>query len=444
MKYISITPPAPARLSSVQAIVRAPGSKSYTNRALLIAALAAGPSRLTFTSPSTDSGALIRALRALGIAIDEERGASPDDRTLTVHGQGGSLPPYTGEIDVGPAGTTMRFLCALCAAIPGSDIVLRGTERMHARPIGDLVEALRELGAHIDYLGTPGCPPLRVHSSTPLAGGNVRMHGSISSQFISALLLTAPLHQGPLTIEIAGDQISKSYIDMTLQNIADFGVSIENEAYQRYHYPAGQRYQARHYPIEGDASGASYLWGIAAVSGGTITVENININSAQGDIRFPELLEQMGCTVTRHERAITVQGASKLRAIEVDMSLMPDTAQTLAVIAACAQGSTVLRGLSTLRVKETDRIAALHTELSKIGIRAEPGPDFLVVHGGTPHGARIATYEDHRMAMSFALLGTRISGIEIEEPEVVAKSFPDFWRVLGDILGASSVSLESA
>ncbi len=438
MERILITPPP----SPPCATVKAPGSKSYTNRALLTAAMATGTSRLTYSSPSTDSEALIAALRALGVSITEKSTSSDEGPVLEIEGCRGKFVPYRGEIDVGPAGTTMRFLCALCAAIPRADIILRGSERMHARPIGDLVSALRHLGATIDYIGTEGCPPLRIHSESPLTGGAVQMNGSISSQFISALLLTAPLHAEPLTVEIEGEQISKSYIDMTLQSIADFGVTVVNSSYQRYGCEAGQGYWSRQYAIEGDASGASYLWAIAALSGGEITVENVNPLSAQGDIKFPELLARMGCSVSQTERSITVKGSSKLRAIEVDMSLMPDTAQTLAVIAACAEGSTTIRGLSTLRVKETDRLAALHTELAKLGIDSETGSDYIVVHGGEPQGARIATYDDHRMAMAFAVLGARISGMVIEEPHVVSKSFPSFWDVLKGILGPGSVIAE--
>ncbi len=435
MECIRLRPPT----SPLHATVSAPGSKSYTNRALLTAAMATGTSRLTHSSPSTDSEALVTALRALGVSITEESRSSHEGTVLTIEGRRGQFAPYHGEIDVGPAGTTMRFLCALCATIPGADIVLRGSQRMHARPIGDLVSALRHLGASIDYVGADGCPPLRIHSKTRLTGGSVRVPGSTSSQFISALLLTAPLHSGSLSIEIDGDQISKSYIDMTLQSIADFGVTIENCAYQRYRYEVGQEYWSRQYPVEGDASGASYLWATAAVSGGEITVENINPLSAQGDIRFPELLARMGCSVHHTERSITVAGPKQLRAIEVDMALMPDTAQTLAVVAACAQGTTTIRGLSTLRVKETDRLSALHTELAKLGIRSEAGPDYLVVQGGAPKGARIATYDDHRMAMAFAVLGARIPDMIIEEPKVVSKSFPSFWDALEQVLGTGSV-----
>lgn len=406
-----------------------PGSKSYTNRALLMAAQADGVSRLRWASTSSDSEALVGALRKLGVCVSAEHSAGAP--VLIVEGRGSSFVPLHGEIDVGPAGTTMRFLTALCAGISGADIILRGSERMHARPILQLVDALRMLGAEIDYLGSQGCPPLRIRSQQTLRGGSVTVDGSISSQFISALLLTAPLHSQPLSIEVAGQQISKSYIDMTLQSVADFGVAFENESYLRYR-SHGSRFQPRDYDIEGDASGASYLWGLAAVSDGTVTVHNVNPDSAQGDMQFPELLARMGCTVSRAERSVTVTGSPSLAGIQADMSNMPDTAQTLAVIAAVATGTTTITGLSTLRVKETDRIAALHTELAKLGIQSEAGPDYLVIHGGAPHAASIATYDDHRMAMSFAMLGARLPGISIQEPLVVEKSFPTFWQLLSE------------
>jgi len=427
MKIAHLSPPA----SAPRATVEVPGSKSYTNRALITAALASGVSTLTSASLSSDSEALIGALRLLGVSVEESPGEL--GTTLVVEGLGGAFAPYHGEINVGPAGTTMRFLTALCAGIAGVDLVLKGSERMHARPIRELVTALRTLGAEIDYLGVEGCPPLRIRSRTHLKGGAVSIDGSVSSQFISALLLTAPLHAGGLSIEIKGEQISKSYIDMTIQSVADFGVTIVNEGYRRYSCAPGQRFQAGPFHVEGDASGASYLWGLAAISGGKVCVRNINPRSAQGDINFPELLARMGCSVSSDARSITVTGTKDLRGIEVDMSSMPDTAQTLAVIAACARGTTTIRGLSTLRIKETDRIAALHTELLKLGIESEPGPDYLVVHGGAPRGALIKTYDDHRMAMSFAMLAASVPDMRIEEPHVVEKSFPTFWETLKDI-----------
>jgi 3-phosphoshikimate 1-carboxyvinyltransferase len=433
MKIVRLTPPG----GPIETIVEVLGSKSYTNRSLIIAALATGTSKLSSASISSDSEAMTAALRLLGVSIEENSG--PQGTTLIVEGTGGALTPYHGEINVGPAGTTMRFLTALCAGIPGIDVVLSGSERMHARPIKELVTALRSLGAEIDYLGTEGCPPLSIRSKSHLKGGTITMNGTVSSQFISAILLTAPLNTKKLTIEIEGEQISKSYIDMTLQSLRDFGVTVTNESYKRYTYTAGQSYAARTTQIEGDASGASYLWGLAALSQGKVTVKNINPHSAQGDIHFPEVLMRMGCSVSSDARSITVSGPKQLKGIEIDMSNMPDVAQTLAVIASCAQGKTVMRGLSTLRVKETDRIAALHDELAKVGIVSEAGPDYLVVHGGTPHGARIKTYDDHRMAMSFAMLAAKVPGMEIEDPHVVDKSFPTFW----DTLATSGIFVEA-
>ena len=437
MKRIILTPP-PGPISGVIDVV---GSKSYTNRSLILAALASGTSRLSAASMSADSEAMVAALKLLGVSIEETQ--TPQGTVLTVEGTGGAFLPYKGEINIGPAGTTMRFLTALCAGIPGIDVVLSGTPRMHVRPIHELVAALRSLGADIEYLGNPGCAPLRIRSKSHLKGGSVSMNGTVSSQFISALLLTAPLNTNSLTIEIEGEQISRSYIDMTLQSIRDFGVTITNDSYKRYSYTVGQRYVPRTLAIEGDASGASYLWGLAAVSQGKVTARNINPQSAQGDIHFPEALMRMGCSISSDANSITVEGAKALRGIEIDMSNMPDVAQTLAVIAAFAQGKTIMRGLSTLPGKETDRIAALHTELAKVGISSETGPDYLVVHGGAPHGARISTYEDHRMAMSFAIMAAKVKGMEIEEPMVVLKSFPNFWEVLASSgIGVEELPLE--
>lgn len=415
-------------LTPITASVAVPGSKSYTNRALLMAALASGTSHLTSVSTSTDCEAMIRALRALGVSISQ-----PDASTIVVDGCGGSFEEVKATIDVGPAGTTMRFLAALCAAIPGIDVILRGSERMHMRPIGDLVNAVRQAGATIDYLLHENCPPLRIHSTSPLQGRGISLNGSTSSQFISALLLSAPLFADGLDVTIEGKQISTSYIDMTIQSLADFGVEVSHVNYQHFYVSSGQRFHARDYQVEGDASGASYLWALAALSGGTITVENVNPASAQGDIKFPSLLERMGCSIRAGDRSITVSGPQKLRAIEADMTLMPDTAQTLAAVAACAEGTTVLRGLSTLKVKETDRIEALRAELSKMGIHTDTGPDYIAVHGGTPKPARIATYDDHRMAMSFAILVGRTGTIQISDPKVVEKSFPDFWPTLASL-----------
>jgi 3-phosphoshikimate 1-carboxyvinyltransferase len=377
---------------------------------------------------------MLAALRALGVGIEQIQDEAPSkDLTLRVTGRGRDLVPHSGTIDVGPAGTAMRFLTALCAAIPGCQIELRGSERMHARPIAPLVEALRAAGASINYLGLAGCPPLQIASLRPLAGQNISIDGSVSSQFISSLLLAAPLFEGGLDLNIVGSLTSTSYLEMTLQGLNDFGLHFERHAENRISVPANQSYKPRSYRIEGDASGASYLWAIAAVSGGSVTVENINPNSKQGDIAFPRLLEQMGCEIKQTPSSITVTGSPNLEAIDVDMELMPDTAQTLATVAACAKGITRISGLKTLRVKETDRIEALRVELAKCGIASETGEDSITIHGGNPRPASISTYDDHRMAMSFAVLASRIYGMRIEEPNVVEKSFPDFWSVINDV-----------
>jgi 3-phosphoshikimate 1-carboxyvinyltransferase len=418
---------------TIDARIAVPGSKSYTNRALIAAAIAKGESTLSGASTSADSDVLVQALRNLGVSIQ-----NPTPDTMIIGGTGGSFSPFSGTIDIGPAGTAMRFLAALCAAIPSASIRLCGSARMHQRPIGPLVAALQQAGARIAYRGAPGCPPLHISSPTPLRGGRIEVDTSESSQFLSALLLISPLCSAGLEIAVSGNTVSRSYIDMTLQTLHAFGLDAGYTSNGTILVPPGQSYSSRHYHVEGDASGASYLWALAAISGGSVTVENIIPGSAQGDLAFPSILAQMGCSVQEEARAITVSGPRELRPIEVTMELLPDSAQTLAVVAACAKGRSVIRGLQTLRIKETDRISALHAELGKLGIRSEPGPDYLVIHGGTPTGARIATYEDHRMAMSFAALAAKIPGMRIEHPEVVQKSFPDFWQKLAQI-GVTSI-----
>jgi 3-phosphoshikimate 1-carboxyvinyltransferase len=421
MKFARLVPPS----SPLSAEVSIPGSKSFTNRSLVTAALAHGTSLLYGPSKSADSEVVIRALQPLGIEISGE-----DPLSVS----GGSFQPWRGTIDVGPAGTSMRFLTALCAALPGAEVVLQGSERMHRRPIAPLVSALRALGADITYLGDEGCPPLRI-TGRSLEGTRASLEGSVSSQFFTALLLVAPLLRHGLTLEVEGTQISRSYIDMTLSSMERFGVVVHNDEYRRYIVAPEARYTAQQYHIEGDGTGATYFWGLAAISGGRVRTYHVPATSSQGDATFPALLEQMGCFVTSGTDSrgawIEIAAPDTLHGISCDMELMPDAAQTLAVVAAVARGVTTITGLSTLRVKETDRIAAVRTELTKLGIRVESTDDSLTIWGATPTAARISTYEDHRMAMAFAMLGARFSGIEIEAPDVVGKSFPNFWEALG-------------
>jgi 3-phosphoshikimate 1-carboxyvinyltransferase len=403
-----------------------PGSKSYTNRFLIMAALAEGESLLKGISPSDDSEVMLRALEKLGIGVIRS------GQDLIVKGHGGQFVPFLGDIDVGPAGTAMRFLIALCAVAEGSEIVLSGTERMHCRPIGELVDALRSIGADIQYLQRDGYPPVLVKGKRGLSGGIARMNGSVSSQFFTALLLISPLLCDGLTLEVEGEQVSRSYIDMTIGGMRKFGIKVFNEDYRSYVVLGNSNYLAGDYHIEGDASGASYFWGIAAITGGSIKVLNISSDSLQGDAYFPCLLENMGCSVKKGFQAkipwIEVEGTGRLRCIETDMVLMPDSVQTLAVIASVAEGTSRITGVQTLKYKETDRIQALSNELHNIGIRSEIGDNFINVEGGTPLKGTISTYDDHRMAMSFAMLGAKYEGIAIQKPGVVSKSFPEFWK----------------
>ena len=405
-----------------------PGSKSYTNRALILASLCEGESRLVSASLSDDSQVLIKALESLGVKI-----LVKGDQVL-VQGKGKNLLPFKGEINIGPAGTALRFLVSVCAITEGAEIILSGSERMHERPIDHLVNAWNELGAEIDYLKKEGCPPLKILGNGKIQGGTIEVSGSVSSQYFSSLLMVAGLLPKGLEIKVQGDQISRSYIDMTIDSMRAFGLNVENHDYKRYIVAGDQRPKACEYQVEGDASGASYFWGLAALSGGKVRVKNVNPNSAQGDIRFPDILSHMGCEVRSGKNGdigwIEVQGNSSLIGVNVDMTLMPDTAQSLAVVAAVAQNETRITGLGTLRIKETDRISALEHELAKLGVRAVTGPDYITIYPSRIHGARIKTYDDHRMAMSFAMLAGKFTGIEIEEPEVVNKSFPEFWDKL--------------
>lgn len=399
------------------------GSKSYSNRALCIAALSKQPVTISSISPGDDVDIFCTALIALGYEVSQKG----DAVRVAGKAKGGKV-----NIDVGPAGTCMRFLTALSATLPDTTVSISGTARMHQRPIGDLVEALRTVGAEINYNEKDGYPPLTIKGKK-LTGGEVSIRGDVSSQFISALLMIAPAMENGLSLSIEGPLLSESYIEMTADFIKRGGVSVTKNSINWKVLP-GQSYSAECFNIEGDASGASYLWSLAALGNCSVRVCNIAPDSLQGDAKFPELLSSMGCTVTSGTDNsidwIEVTGTDKLRAVNADMTLMPDTAQTLAVIAACAGGTSHITGLSSLRIKETDRIQAMVNELEKTGIKVTAGPDSLQIEGGKPLPARIATYEDHRMAMSFAPLVTRLPWLEIADPGVVSKSFPGFWRVL--------------
>ena len=404
----------------VSGAVSMPGSKSYTNRYLLLSALCDGESVLRNASLSDDSAKMIEILSSLGVKIDVE------SELVHVTGLGPAFAPYKGVFNVGPAGTCFRFMTAMLAALPGMDVLLQGSARMNRRPVQDLATAINKLGGDIEYVMTDAHPPLQIIGKQ-LEREEVTLPGEISSQFLSALLMIGPLIDGGLAINVEGEQVSKSYVDMTIDCMQRYGVAVAREGYSRFEVVSDARYCAREVQVEGDASGASYFWAIAALTGGTVRVQNVSASSMQGDVEFPNLLDRMGCTVQSGEQAgvpwIEVTGAAEsLSSISADMSSMPDTAQTLAVVAACANGPTVLTGLSTLKDKETDRLKALEVELTKLGIGVTATEDSIAIEGGAPSAGRISTYSDHRMAMSFAALATAVPGIEIENPQVVSKS----------------------
>lgn len=406
---------------SVKKTLELPGSKSHTNRALIMASLCGGKSVIKNISKSNDSLIVLQVLRRLGIKINEKKS------NVIIHGNAGIFPRIHETFNIGDAGTAMRFLTSLCTLVPG-EIILDGSERMRQRTIADLVEALIKLGAQIEYLQKNGFPPLKINGGT-IQGGSVSIKGNVSSQFISSLLMIGPLLKNGLVLNVIGDQVSKSYIDMTIDGLKQFGIKVENTYFKIYRVEKNQKYIPATISIEGDASGASYFFGIAAVTGSTIKVKNINPNSSQGDAKFPDILNKMGCRVIKNikEQSIQIKGPKQLRGITVNMESMPDTAQTLSVIASFAKGKTHITGLSTLPIKETNRLMALHMELSKMGILTAYDNSSITIQGGLSKDAVIETYNDHRMAMSFAIAGARIPGIQIKNPDVVQKSFPDFW-----------------
>jgi 3-phosphoshikimate 1-carboxyvinyltransferase len=405
-----------------RADVRVPGSKSLTNRALVIAAMADGPSALSGALDSEDTQVMLDSLRRLGLAVEH------DAATATIHvpGCGGAIPARQASLEVANSGTTLRFLTAMLATGQGT-YHLDGTPRMRQRPVADLLAALNGLGADArSDLGT-GCPPVTIRASG-LDGGFAFVKGDVSSQFLSGLLMALPYSREVTTVEVQGPLVSKPYVAMTIAVMEAFGVTIGNRKFRRFDvYPA--HYQGRDYPIEPDASAASYFFALAAVLGGTVSVEGLGESSLQGDMAFVDVLEYMGCTVVREPCRTTITGGP-LRAVDVDMNAISDTVMTLGVVALFADGVSRIRNVAHIRHKETDRIAALAAELRKLGAAADELPDGLVIH--PPHadglrGAAIATYDDHRMAMSFAVAGLRIAGVTILDPGCVAKTYPGFW-----------------
>ncbi|WP_187505342.1 3-phosphoshikimate 1-carboxyvinyltransferase [Pantoea agglomerans] len=415
-------------IARVNGTVNLPGSKSVSNRALLLAALAKGTTRLTNLLDSDDVKHMLNALTALGVSY-----TLSSDRTLCeVTGNAGPLHASQPlSLFLGNAGTAMRPLAAaLC--LGQHDIELTGEPRMKERPIGHLVDALRQGGATIDYLENENYPPLRLRGG--FTGGEVSVDGSVSSQFLTALLMTAPLAQQDTCITIKGDLVSKPYIDITLNLMQCFGVEVENQNYQRFLIKGQQQYQSPgDYLVEGDASSASYFLAAAAIKGGTVRVTGIGRQSVQGDIRFADVLEKMGATIEWGDDYIACT-AGKLQAIDMDMNHIPDAAMTIATTALFAEGTTRLRNIYNWRVKETDRLSAMATELRKVGAEVEEGHDYiLITPPATLIHADIGTYNDHRMAMCFSLVALSDTPVTILDPGCTAKTFPDYFVQLAKI-----------
>jgi 3-phosphoshikimate 1-carboxyvinyltransferase len=408
-----------------RAVVQVPGSKSLTNRALIVAALADGPSILSGALDSEDTRVMVDALRTLGIAIEHD----PASATISVQGCAGRIPSGAASLQLANSGTSLRFLTAMLATATGTFHV-DGNPRMRQRPISDLLDALAELGVPATSdLGT-GCPPLTI-AAAGLAGGRASVSGDVSSQFLSGLLMALPYARGATTVEVQGTLVSPPYVAMTLWVMKAFGVRINNHEFHRFEVQPA-RYAGRSFAIEPDASAASYFFALAAIAGGCITVEGLGTSSIQGDLAFVDVLKRMGCTIVREPSQTTVK-AGPLRGVDVDMNAISDTVMTLAVTALFANGVTRIRNVAHIRHKESDRIAALAAELRKLGARIDEYPDGLAIDPPAPdqlHRARIETYDDHRIAMSFALAGLRIPGVTILNPGCVAKTYPSFWSDL--------------
>lgn len=407
--------------------IRPPGSKSLTNRALVVAALAEGRSQLTGVLDSVDTRVMVESLKRLGIHLEHDPGRA----TVTIDGCRGVPPASKAELFLENSGTSIRFLTAMCCLGRGT-YRLDGNARLRERPIGELTSALSALGARVRCEFDNGSPPVLVESSG-IIGGKVQVAGDISSQFLSALLMTAPGALQPITIEVPGALVSEPYARMTIKVCEAFGVSIESKGAGLFRLRP-QRYQACNYAIEPDASAASYFFAAAAITRGEVTVPGLTRDALQGDVAFVDVLQQMGCAVEFGADSIIVRGGA-LRGVDVDMNAISDTAQTLAAIAPFAEGPTRIRNVAHMRHKETDRIAALATELKRIGQKVKEYPDGLAITPAKIKPATIETYDDHRMAMSFAVTSLKAPGIVISNPECTAKTYPRFFEDLAALVG---------
>jgi 3-phosphoshikimate 1-carboxyvinyltransferase len=419
-----LIPPLPA---PVDRVWRIPGSKSITNRALVLAALADGTTRLEGVLESDDTRHMQQALLELGIEVHKLSATS-----LEIAGGRRRLQAPKKPLFVGNSGTTVRFLTALCCLVDGP-VTLIGDEAMAKRPIQDLVEGLRQLGVRIDC--ATGCPPLTIHGGK-LPGGRLRMRGDRSSQYFSALLLASALSDTDTELEIEGELVSRPYVEITRRMVAAFGGSIEVTG-SGFFWKGGGGYRGHDYSIEPDASSASYAFALAAATHSRVQVPGLGPQALQGDYGFVDLLAQVGAKVEKQPDATTVVGSGALAGVDVDMFNISDTVMTLAALAPLASGPTTIRNVANIRIKETDRLAATVAELRRLGQDVTEGPDWLRVQPRPLRAALVHSYKDHRMAMSFAILGTASAGVSIEDPACVAKTYPGFWRDLAAAYPAS-------
>lgn len=403
--------------------ITVPGSKSFTHRLYIAAALAHGESTIRGALNSEDTQLTLKALEQMGVPMEQR------DDAVVIYGTQGNLQPAEKPIYLGNSGTSMRLLSGT-AAIGKGVYILTGDDRMMQRPVDDLVASLNAMGVDARCVNADGCPPLKITGGA-VKGGAVSIKCQISSQFLSALLLMAPYTQNGLEITVTHGPVSKPYIDMTVDIMRMLGVEVQRgdeEPYNYFQINGGQCFQGGKYCVEPDCSQAGYFWAAAAVTGASIKVKGIAPQTRQGDLRLTEILEQMGCRLDRDADGVTVTGGP-LQGVSVDMADMPDMAPTLAVVAAFAQGTTVIKNVAHLKAKESDRLSATVNELTKMGVRASCSDDGMIIHGGKPRGAVIETYNDHRIAMSFAVAGLQTPGVVIQNEMCVAKSFPRFWEV---------------
>jgi 3-phosphoshikimate 1-carboxyvinyltransferase len=429
-------------LLSARGTITLPGSKSISNRILLLSALAQGTTEICNVLLSDDTERMLDGLRPLGVGMEKL-----ESHVFRVQGCGGNFPVKQAELFLGNAGTAFRPLTA-ALALSGGDYKLSGTPRMHERPIADLVDALRELGANIEYLDNEGFPPLQIHQATLSGAGRVSVRGDVSSQFLTALLMALPLLSSEVTVEVVGELISKPYIEITLAMMARFGVTVQRNGWRSFTVVAGSRYKSPGVIyVEGDASSASYFLAAGAIGGGSVRIEGVGSDSIQGDVRFADALALMGAQIEQGTNWMEARAprSGRLKAIDLDCNHIPDAAMTLAVVALFAEGTTTLRNIASWRVKETDRIAAMATELRKVGATVEEGADFIRI---TPPASRssihnpqsgIDTYDDHRMAMCFSLAAFGAEGMRINDPQCVAKTFPDYFARFREVVQAVPV-----